>query len=106
MSALVIGLLILAFIGFGYLMHRGCEERVEEARAEKDEALDIARAALRLHGEALELFADEQHAHEQTRDDLRWSRITAATLIAPDMRPTILAAHRDLAPVVPIGGRG
>lgn len=128
MSALVIALLIFAFLGLGFLaveahkMDMAALNAKWQAKYDEDTGdlgeeitgLEVRLdAAKNREAAANALLAIEREDHANTHGDAEWERIRATVMQAELDRhflmPTIdglRAAHRDLAPVVPIGGRG
>lgn len=121
MSALVIGLLILAVIGFGYLAHEAHKKDMAALNAKWQAKYDTDHGdwADEAEGLGYENIALRQQLAASHRDrtrvgrDLEWQRVENTLLQAELDRhflmPTIdglRATHRDLADVVPIGGRG
>lgn len=128
MSALVIGLLILAVVGLGFLaveahrkdmaaLNAKWQAKYDEDHgdwADEHERLGYENIALTRKVASKESrLRDELRNHAVTQGDLEWQTLRNTVLQAELDRhflmPTIdglRAAHRDLAPVVPIGGRG
>lgn len=121
MSALVIGLLILAVICFGYLAVEAHKKDMAALNAKWQAKYDTDHGRwVDLYETTFDALLEESSDHNDTRvrlntsvGRLEWAALQNTVLQAELDRhflmPTIdglRAAYRDLAPVVPIGGRG